>query len=282
MKRSKDSQNTKKKFKKNANIVLELQKSDLNVSSSGKIYECAKSRRARHRLALSEGAETAKPLGRGGKRGPNQTSSITMIRHVHEDDDPGDEEKYKFKAQLRITKIRQKFRNIQDSNAMACPSSKSSLPRKATGTTLRRKRRRIGDFANFHPLKSNQPKSYHAEENQHAFQSHTFFHDMHLNRNPSMGKPIQMIKLTRKNCPKTVNEHRDKQRVFDQERKLNQQYSTPTSGQSDKIARRTCSEKESKKFRKSSNCKNSGHFIIDLTVEDDIETGRDMQHEGSE
>ncbi len=57
---------------------LKIQKSNLNASAGGEIYEKAKSRRHRHRLALMSSDQSSKavPLGKSGKRGPGRTASL--------------------------------------------------------------------------------------------------------------------------------------------------------------------------------------------------------------
>ena len=94
---------------------LTLEKSSMNVSAGGIFYEKAKSRRARHRLALRDNSETAVPLGKSGSRGPNRTSSITMARH--EDGVPSEkEDALSFKSELRVMNIRHKFKMARARN----------------------------------------------------------------------------------------------------------------------------------------------------------------------
>eukprot|EP00526_Cylindrotheca_closterium_P023820 CAMPEP_0113652770 /NCGR_PEP_ID=MMETSP0017_2-20120614/28201_1 /TAXON_ID=2856 /ORGANISM="Cylindrotheca closterium" /LENGTH=197 /DNA_ID=CAMNT_0000565675 /DNA_START=9 /DNA_END=602 /DNA_ORIENTATION=- /assembly_acc=CAM_ASM_000147 len=73
---------------------LVLKQENLNVSAGRTIYESARSRRERHRLALKNGMKLGEEdgsnhivaLGRGGARGPNRSS---LTKEVPEGDDPG-------------------------------------------------------------------------------------------------------------------------------------------------------------------------------------------------
>ncbi|KAL3926473.1 MAG: hypothetical protein SGBAC_013462 [Bacillariaceae sp.] len=77
-----------------SNTPLVLKQGNLNVSAGRNLYERAGSRRERHRLALKnnmklgeeDGSNHFVALGRGGARGPNETS---LTREVPEGDDPG-------------------------------------------------------------------------------------------------------------------------------------------------------------------------------------------------
>eukprot|EP00526_Cylindrotheca_closterium_P020724 CAMPEP_0113639548 /NCGR_PEP_ID=MMETSP0017_2-20120614/20748_1 /TAXON_ID=2856 /ORGANISM="Cylindrotheca closterium" /LENGTH=204 /DNA_ID=CAMNT_0000550769 /DNA_START=9 /DNA_END=622 /DNA_ORIENTATION=+ /assembly_acc=CAM_ASM_000147 len=73
---------------------LVLKQENLNVSAGRTIYESARSRRERHRLALKNGMKLGEEdgsnhivaLGRGGARGPNRSS---LTKEVPEGEDPG-------------------------------------------------------------------------------------------------------------------------------------------------------------------------------------------------
>jgi len=107
--RPKSDSNTSSEDSDSKSSLLTLEKSSMNVSAGGRFYEKAKSRRARHRLALCDNSETAVPLGRAGSRGPNRTSSCTMVRH--EDGVPSEkEDALSFKSELRVMNIRHKFK----------------------------------------------------------------------------------------------------------------------------------------------------------------------------
>lgn len=55
-----------------------LEKRNVNISAGGSFYECAKSRRTRHRDVLKNiDSYRAVPLGRGGARGPGLSSEFS-------------------------------------------------------------------------------------------------------------------------------------------------------------------------------------------------------------
>lgn len=106
-----------------------LQRKDLNKSAGRKIYERAKSRHLRHRAALMgeqpQHESSTVPLGRGGRRGPHGTSSLSMRRFSHPDETDLDAE-YEKRGQLR-------FRNLRASILQA-----TSPARNFDATTKRR------------------------------------------------------------------------------------------------------------------------------------------------
>ena len=135
--------------KKEKNIPLKstvLTNKNLRTSMSGKIYECAKSRRERNRVSLMENnnSDSAIPLGRSGKRGPHRTSSMCMARHEDKDDDPGDEKEYAMKAEIRITHIRHTLATKNKNNRLKMNKTAPSF----NSSTMVRKRSNITNDQN--------------------------------------------------------------------------------------------------------------------------------------